>query len=383
MRVLCFCGLLKGPSLDSPMANLARESLELVKSYCTPPLFPEGIEALLRHASHHADIPRFGIECRLSAADHQVDVSQAIFQRSDECEQLHRKLGDLPTHLVESPEWRGLANFTAKWLETDSVIRQAVNEVWLEYDIDQKSNPTSPSIFIGLNPAMYEHGRVKEIANRASSLLTGSLLSSDIVRTLDICTDALPGSSMLVYVGFMLSRPGSAIRAHIRDIQNREVIPFLKTIGWPGNMDTCQELIHLADQYGMRTRVDLNIGEVIEDTVGIEFFMPPGDDQNQKWTPFLSSKPFSRDCDAEKVQALTQWPGHVTPATTPVPWPSALLAESLTRRTDEFSVFTRTINHVKATVASTGDVSVKAYLGYLHSWVSPEADNYDGQPRRS
>ena len=79
----------------------------------------------------------FGFECRLGEENPRADflvLARASWGR-DSLAGLH-PTSSLPEHLMDDPVWQRVQDFGARWADPASPLYGAVDNVWLEFDVD-------------------------------------------------------------------------------------------------------------------------------------------------------------------------------------------------------------------------------------------------------
>src|SRR5207302_10640316 len=102
---------------------------------------------------------------------------------------------------------------------------------------------------------------------------------------------------------------------------------------------------------------------------------------NERWRPLLTRLVEEGLCTPQQGDALSGWPGQSDPARGP--WPDSLILASLRRAADEFGVVQRYLSHVKLSIRPGHPLEAKAYLGFVHRWLRPEAPPSPAPPRPS
>ena len=97
-------------------------------------------------------------ECRLAEKAPQADFSvlaTASYGR-DSLAGLH-PTSTLPARLMTEPIWRRVADFAVRWADPSSPLYRAVDNVWLEFDVDGAPPVIPiPSVFFGPQPSGQE-----------------------------------------------------------------------------------------------------------------------------------------------------------------------------------------------------------------------------------
>ena len=115
----------------------------------------------------------FGFECRMG-----IEEAHADFLICADAGQLGRKvLADdeysaaLPSALYDCSVWQQINNFSLQWNNPDSPLYEGVNNIWLEFDIDESlASIPVPSCFFGPQP-IYSNSDARWTIDRALKLL--------------------------------------------------------------------------------------------------------------------------------------------------------------------------------------------------------------------
>ena len=189
----------------------------------------------------------FGFECRLAEMAPRADFSVlagASYGR-ESLAGLH-PTSTLPARLMSDPIWRRVADFAVRWADPSSALYRAVDNVWLEFDVDGAPPVIPiPSVFFGLQPSGQEGAR--GVAYKPNldgyittietviELLSGNELAPRKLETLSDCFRALSSVEHVFQVGLMLSRGAEAVRLCIKLRSVERMVEYLAGVGWPGS----------------------------------------------------------------------------------------------------------------------------------------------------
>ncbi|MGH3147299.1 MAG: hypothetical protein ACRDTR_15990, partial [Rubrobacter sp.] len=170
----------------------------------------------------------FGFECRLGEENPRADflVLARAARGRDSLACLH-PTSFLPEHLMDNPIWQRVQDFGACWADPASPLHGAVDNIWLEFDVDGPTGDVPvPSVFFGLpaNGAEGAGGETRErevegeraTAEKALRLLSGGELPPRVLETLTGCFRALLPNGHVFQVGLMMSRGAEAVRLCIQ-----------------------------------------------------------------------------------------------------------------------------------------------------------------------
>ena len=95
----------------------------------------------------------FGFECRLGEENPRADflvLARASWGR-DSLAGLHPDKLSAQSYLMDDPVWQRVQDFGARWADPASPLYGAVDNVWLEFDVDGPAGDIPvPSVFFGL-----------------------------------------------------------------------------------------------------------------------------------------------------------------------------------------------------------------------------------------
>lgn len=313
--------------------------------------------------------PSGGIfECRLGeGATEAVDVSVSI------------RKGERLTDLFTRPEWAKIYQLHQLWIDPASAIRAALDEVGMEFDLDKPLAAVPiPSIFLVVKPlenpdAEAQATQQQTIASLVTQLL-GQPLSEAMQENWHRCLAALPAGGRLNSLGLMLSRHSELVRLNLEGLSLEQIIPYLQTLGWQGQVASLQAALPLL-QGADRVILALDVGARVMPRIGFECFLEKQPKQDEhRWASWLDQLVQANLCTPEKRDGLLQWPGFCRRKDYAGEWPQNLIASSGFLGARASSVFYRTISHLKIVCRPDSSLEAKGYLHFGHRWVSQSGE---------
>ncbi|GCL37975.1 hypothetical protein SR1949_30880 [Sphaerospermopsis reniformis] len=313
----------------------------------------------------------FGFECPLGIAEPQSDFLICTDAEASERKILASENGELLPELISAPIWQQINQFSKEWQSQVSILHEKVNNIWLEFDInDYQGDLPLPSCFFGAE-SLYSrkspHGNIADndsyewITRNAFPLLVNANLPESVEATFCNCLDLLPPEAYVFQIGLMLARNiKNQVRVCIRNISPVEITAYLQQIGWTGAPDILQGF--LTELSGLVDRIDLDIdvGESVAPKIGLECYLLQQPKLEPKWQLFLNYLVDRNLCLSSKQAALLDYPGFIREKNYQGIWPS-YLAKDLQENNSE-SVFFRRIHHIKIVYQNDQPQLAKAYL---------------------
>ncbi len=195
------------------------------------------------------------IECRLADPGGACDYSM-VLSRGDGGFEVFQQCID------GDPFW---AQAEALLTATQSTLGDA-GLVWLEFDFAD-DRPAAPCFFVS-------HGPQSDADQRGFAL--GAALAEVFVlpigETLRQLALQVPVSVRLKQAGIMAGRGARSLRLVLDGVKSDTITTFLQTLDWPGDMGLAADLQRIAHQIAPqgRCRIDLDLGEGLAPTLGIE-----------------------------------------------------------------------------------------------------------------
>jgi hypothetical protein len=327
----------------------------------------------------------FGFECRLAEMAPRADFSvlAGVSCGRGSLAGLHTT-STLAARLMSDPVWRRVADFAARWADPSSALYRAVDNVWMEFDVDGAPPVIPvPSVFFAPRPGGQEGARGVAYEPNLDGyittietvirLLSGSELAPRKLETLSDCFRALSSVERVFQVGLMLPRGADALRLCITIDSVECAVEYLARVGWPGSeaevLGVFEPIARLVD----RVCLDIDVGETVHRKIGLECYFG-GNKQPRtepRWGVFLDTLVRDGLCTADKRDALLAYPGYVDENAEGIPWPRALRRASQLLGERSLSTFIRSLHHVKVVYRPDEGLEAKAYLAVIHHWHTP------------
>ncbi len=351
---------------------LASDYLCQAESYLTNLITVDKFQEILSIAKNFpGNVTSFlGFEIHLRDATQRADWAFAVSGEGSDREVLVNliKNGRLPQQFLQQPEWRQIAEFSEEWADQTSMLQKHIKCFWLEFDMPE-TLPTMfiPSVFFGpeklpMGIASNESSEYQWLLDIALPLLRGQQLSKKVQHQVMNCIKKIPATASLFQVGTMLSRSSNDVRLYINRIHPKEIIPYLKTLGWSDRTGEFQSLIDNLQDKADRFVLSFDVNETgIGPRLGIEFsFSSIRYHQETRWKKVLDYLVEKDMCLPEKRDALLGYSGvEYTDISSSVMKPLA----SASRHLDDLvsSRLVRYISHIKIVYHPGRAMEAKAY----------------------
>jgi hypothetical protein len=343
----------KEPRVRRAAPPTLEDCLHALRGSLSPSLIDE--EALAALGRIAAVLPpEFGrapifLECPLGTPKPVADLSVSAWTALDGPDALLALSAAMEQS--EAARWEGMHAFAAEWANPDSQLYTAVDEVWLEFDVDPAGSAIPlPSVFFSPRPGpgsgIGEDGgqkpadRARSVAVSAVELLTGEALQPARQRLLQLCFDELPPPARVGFVGAMLPRATSDLRLIIQGLPLDQIPPYLQRVGLPRGIDEVSALLSDTGTHLDSIWLAIDAGEVVGPRVGLECYRTA---QNaSSWRGLLNYLVEQDLCLPEKA--------------------GALLAYARRRTELDGRPLWRQIHHLKLASRAGGKPEAKAYL---------------------
>ncbi|WP_066377808.1 hypothetical protein [Anabaena sp. CA = ATCC 33047] len=301
------------------------------------------------------------LECRLAAEQPRVDVSVGL--------QPMKFL--IPEPLISYPFWQQLESFCQDWTTVNSFVYQTVKDMWLEFDLDGLTDGLTVACwFFSLRGEEFQDKNIEANLKlvKLISLLQNCPLDQQRKALVERCVNALPDGVGISQIGAMRSRPGKPLRINVDGLSPQMIPTYLAKIqGEPVPADLT-EMITLIQPLSDRIVLCFDIEEQIGSRIGLECYLNQQPKKEPRWSEFLNLAVAMKCCTPQKRDALLQWPGLIQKKDQPELWPVNLQYLDSLISPGSFSVFWRTINHLKLVYQPGCPLEVKAYLAVGHRW---------------
>jgi hypothetical protein len=319
----------------------------------------------------------FGFECHLNAAPH-TDILFYVAPAGPGREVLAGldPAHALPVSLFERPVWTRVRALGLAWATPGSVVAERVENIWLEFDVDDRSDVLPvPSVFVGFVRRLCperDGASGAELAVQAHPgivgtvlpLLLGHPLPTRTAGKLRDCFAALPPGSWLYGAGLMLARRSIAVRLCLSGLTAAQIPDYLRRIGWSGPSRELEAINAAISDAAYISMLNIDVAETIGQRIGLDYCVPWSAEPSLTvplWKRVLDRLVDAGLCRAEQRDGLLAWPGLAPLARDGVllPDPGGRLdARSLVA----WDTLIRHIHHVKISLLPNGAIEVKAYL---------------------
>jgi hypothetical protein len=333
----------------------------------------------------------FFFECRLGERAPRADflVLAKVSCGRSSLAGLH-PTSTLPVRLMTDTVWRRVEDFAVCWADPSSPLYHAVDNVWLEFDVDgPPPDVPVPSIFF----APQSNGQMDDIEVAGDPNAEGRLAT--VERTIRLlaggeppppmlegCFRALSSDEKIFQVGLMLSRGEDAVRLCIRLRSVERIMEYLTVVGWPGDEADLRGVLEPLARSVDRVALAIDVGDAVRPKIGLEcrFDRNRQPRREPRWGAFLNSLVLNGLCTSDKREALLAYPGYVDEATRDMPWPAALRQASQLLGGRSLSTFVRWLHHVKIVYRPGEPLEAKAYLAGNHHWHTPASGSSSIRP---
>lgn len=291
-------------------------------------------------------------ECRLGVESTQVDFSFYLpkFTQS------------LPETFLTSVVWQSFQNFYQEWLNPESSLHHKIKEIGMEFDADKSLSPVPiPCIFFELDrETTYPFS---ELVDKALGLLNYPI-SPLIESNLKLCAEFLPEGAKFAHFAVMLSRPGKGVRVNAIAILPDQLLDYLNKIGWNYPTEPIADLVSKLSASFDYLVLAFDVGETIYPRIGLECYFEKQPRYEPRWQLVLDNLVEFGLCTPAKRNALLSWSGinkQKYQGKGNLSWES-VFSQSM------YSVYWRTINHIKFVYQPGYPLEAKGYLASGHRW---------------
>jgi len=335
---------------------------------------PEAISRLRDAAQWLPFFPVLYLEIRLNGNASRVDLAQYIPASCGGSKALANHIESLSLDGDIPPVWRKLRRLCKQWNNPESPVHGGIEGVWLEVDMDSPIlHIPEPSIFMAFhrNPPAPE--KAVRAVEAALSGLTDFPIHPGGKRMFLRIFEACGKNAAVIHTGVWLARQTQELRVIVKGDGNSWISQFLKAIDWPGygSWDTIKTEFDKLFDFADTITLAIDVGEKVFPGIGLEFAINDPGFQMSGWKGIFDELTTLELCDKTKRDAVLKWPDQISPRSVPDKWPEHLIIESLLRRPDEFSIFHRSIGHVKVVIRPDLRATAKGYLAFSHSWINP------------
>ena len=273
-------------------------------------------------------------------------------------------------YLWDRPVWRRIRQFAHRWAEPTSLLHEAIDDIWLEFDSASNSNHDDPlpSIFFGVKyPGLPSCDWVSQIA---LPILLGESLSSPAEKTLQFCLANIPAPAKLFRVGALTGRASTmggppAIRLYLQNLPLAQLRSTLSRLSWPGDVTLLSQLLTRVCQGKGHFSLQLEIQDALSPVIAIECYFH----HLSEWRQVLNRLVITGFCPPERAQALLDYPEYVRAQDQVAPFPNLLKRWSAQLTPYRECLLVKRLAYLKFTYQPGRPLLAKAYLGLSPTWV--------------
>jgi len=296
-----------------------------------------------------------GFESRLTEKSAKVDlilripISRGFDVLAGNCQSCR-----LPDYFFGELSYDRLRNLARDWKTWPKKLRETVVNAWLEFDADQFGSPVpSPGLlFLQIGRPDGPREYYDEIVRAAYAMVKNRPIHSAVAGALYTCVERLPDHAFVLYAGMGISRPTDAVRLVLAHLSPGEILAYLGSIGWAGNMQELEALFVDVDGFIHQFCLHIDVLASVCPKIGIDCHLGREEDSpvDRRWPDFLDLITGKGWCLPEKSDGLLQWPGRNLFQAGKDSWPWTV---------------ERFLNHAKINYDPDSGVEVKAYFGLV------------------
>lgn len=372
------------------MINTLNESLKIISPYLNPNLVSsESLSCITEIASSLPGFPTVsdaGFECPLgdNVAKSDFLVCLTTLNRGREIMANYDCTEELPKINFTNPAWNRIHDFCLNWADQASPLYENVDNIWLEFDVDNLSPQVpAPSFFFGPksrkafkpNTAMnkvdfYRNCWVTEAALKP---LFSFPLSSQTKKNIKACFDSLPSDAEIFQIGVMLPRTSEShvVRVCVKNISPEHILSYLISIGYKGCFSDIKNLVDKLSEFVDFICLNFAVGDTILPKIGFECYLQHQPINEPRWKVFFDYLVSNLNCVSNKTNALLNWSGYSDEKVNKELWPSNIATISNFIYPRGISVFVRALHHIKIVYQPDNNLQAKGYLWYGHRWLNP------------
>ena len=335
-----------------------RPWVEAVRPFLSEVIADSG-DALLTHAETLPAADVAGFEARLGIkAPRGVDLFVHLPKHAPAMRAIPKGWAPVPPN--EGGEC--FASLSQALVQATAAEAAHVDNLWLEIDLVRPERTSIPALFVGVNPSVLPRDvpDVVRWVRRAAGLAD----DPDIFAKLDEIALALPATSCMFQVGFMLSRHVPVLRVLIDGLSPSERLAVVHRLGFEHHaalLQHLQDAEHHLEPWFDRIILAVDVGPAPLPRVGLEghFADAAMARPTARWSNALGALVRANLCTEAQSNALLDWCGVMTP--------QMEVNGVIGHRAAQ--IIQRGLHHIKLDARSDG-LSAKAYFGFRRTWAS-------------
>lgn len=301
-----------------------QERLRLLRPWISDRLIgPEAWERLTSVAQQLGPTWSWGcLEARMDGQDPEVDLLVCATRLDGDQEAMRQA--------PRGPLLEPIRNHLDAWLDEENPFSQNPM-LWVEFDLPPGQPDRAPFTHLRLQPhhptgallpapswAEMEP-QIREWAGRVLGEVPASRL--ELLRH---CVAALPEDGRVMHLNIASSRGSRDWRFDV-NLPIPEIGPYLKRIGWPGEVSRLDPWYPIFGNGCQRFSVQVDLGETVRPNLAWEHFRMAGD--GPLWRGFLGAMVERGLCDAPRAQDLLAWLGQDLVRSPLTPWPVEVIRQ--------------------------------------------------------
>lgn len=320
----------------------------------------------------------FGFECRLAKNENTVDFLLCTRHSQVGAQILngtHPQI-KLPEKLLTNSVWQRIHTFADHWTQANSLLGEKVDNICLEFDIDQEiPDIPVPSFFIGTKNTLQETSQPNQyyqwVDESVLALMLEKQLAADVKSKLLECVTNVPNGGRIFHIGLMLARTSNSVRLCLTGLSGTEILVYLYSIGWQDLSGNFAKIMDKISNFVDRLALDIDVSQTVNCKIGLECYFDALTltGENYKMNQFLDWLVENGLCTPDKSDALKKWRGYNTKNSQEF-WPQHLLATSELLKRNFASTIIRDVNHIKLVYSPSSPLQAKGYLSIEHYWHS-------------
>ncbi len=271
----------------------------------------------------------------------------------------------IPANLAIHPDWTTIADYVSLLDQNEGNFARLVNVIDLEFDLPNESKVPVPAVFFELNRDIKL--TVAELTLLAAQISSESLTKMT-EKNLVKCLGDLPKGGKILHLGSFKSRNTRRLRVVVGRIEPELLTEYLCKLGWNGNRQQLEQVLTEVSELATSVCLSIDIGESIDDRIGLECFMGTKFNSRIRWSEFLEYLQRNQLCSNDKANGLMSWPGICSKGDGSTSWPPSLELPDQFLATVAVSEIVRFLSHIKLVLKTGASISAKGYIGYYHHW---------------
>lgn len=254
-------------------------------------------------------------ECRLQPDGGPVDFTCGLYR--GRCQwALRYRWAQAAWTPTGDPAWDDTAALLERWADTSAPLHRALDEIWLEFDLDGDARPRP---FVYVTPIdgdrHYGRGGVEEILGLAGECLRllQAVPSQQTMATFRRCIGSLPIGGRFLQFAPLAHRREDTLRLVVA-MPSLDVRRYLERIGWPGDVAEADEAFRAVGAGDWVSPLQLDVSRGVLPPISREFCDQTTPPEDPRWDHLLDELERVGACAPDRRPWLEGWPtGRATP----------------------------------------------------------------------